>query len=61
MDIFNKAAAKYNMNFNNGNFKREEVYPFYEENGKVYVTTEEGNKQDFYDIDFNGLFTVLKN
>lgn len=53
--------ANYNMEFNNGKFKKNNIYKARVEGTKVFVTTEEGKEQDFYDIEVGTFFTFLKN
>lgn len=57
----NKATANYNMTFNNGTFKKDKDYDYEYKNKNVYVTTEEGKKQELLETEFNILFTFLKN
>lgn len=56
------AKANYNMRFDEGDFRKGRNYE-YENVGKgvVYVTTEQGKKQEFYFPEFDTLFTILKN
>ena len=52
--------ANYNMEFNNGKFKKNNIYEARVEGTKVFVTTEEGKEQDFTGAEFNTFFTILK-
>lgn len=59
----NKVEANYNMNFDNGHFKKGQTYQckYDEKKEKIFVTTEEGNEQEFFCFEFNTFFTFLKN
>ena len=63
MTTKNKAFANFNMNFNNGTFKKnhEYIFSYDTENEKVYVQTEEKRKQEFLPAEFDILFSFLKN
>ncbi len=52
----NFATARYNMNFNYGSFKKDQLYKYRYDKNKVYVVTEEGKEQDFYFSEFDALF-----
>lgn len=60
-----KAIANYKMTFNEGRFEKnkEYIYEYVKDNfdnlKKVFVTTEEGKKQEFLFSEFNVLFTIL--
>lgn len=62
-DIFTikKAKANYNMSFANGTFIKNNYYNYkYNRfDDIVYVTTEEGKKQDFYPYEFNTYFSII--
>ena len=62
IDNYNKAAANYNMSFNNGHFKQGKPYKYEydKEKERVLVTTEEGIKQEFFYSEFDMLFTFLE-
>ena len=53
----NVATARYNMSFDFGSFKKGQNYKYrYDDNNKIFVTTEESKEQDFYFSEFNALF-----
>ena len=59
----NIAIAKFNMHFDNGHFKKNKKYIYNykkENNEKIFITTEEGKKQEFWLSEFDTLFTPLK-
>lgn len=58
----NLVSANFNMTFDNGSFIKNKPYQFQTHIGKnlVYVTTEEGKKQEFSFPEFDALFTLLK-
>lgn len=58
----NLVSANFNMTFDNGSFIKNEPYQFKTDISKnlVYVTTEEGKKQEFSFPEFDTLFTLLK-
>lgn len=60
---YSKAAANYNMSFNNGSFKQGKIYQYRydKEKEKVFAIGEEGKEQEFFYTEFDMLFTFLKN
>lgn len=54
-----KASANFNMQLDNGSFERDQPYSYVYENDKVFVTTREGNIQEFTPAEFDMLFTLL--
>lgn len=58
------AIAKYNIGFNENHFIAGKKYKYRIDPSdirKFLITTEEGIEQDFWDIEFNTFFTILKN
>lgn len=53
--------ANFEMEFNEGKFHKNREYKARIENNKVFITTEEGKEQDFWDTEFSTFFTLLKN
>lgn len=53
--------ANFNMEFDNGKFKKNNIYKARIDEKKVFVTTEEGKEQEFLDIEVGTFFTFLKN
>lgn len=55
------AKADYNMSFKDKHFIKGCIYEFSynRDKAKVYVTTEEGKKQEFWLSEFNHFFTLV--
>ena len=59
-----KAAANFNMIFNEGSFLKNKAYKYRidpNDPDKVLVTTEEGKEQDLWYSEFDMIFTLLPN
>jgi len=58
---YNKAKAKYNMDFNQGHFYRGKIYNYRydQKEDKIFVLMEEAIEQDFLCSDFNILFFLI--
>jgi hypothetical protein len=55
-----KVIANYNMEFDNGTFKKDRLYPYYQKDNMFIVTTEENKEQSFFDFEFGMFFSLLK-
>lgn len=55
-----KVIANYNMVFDNGSFKKDRFYSYYQKGNLFIVTTEENREQPFYDFEFGMFFSLLK-
>lgn len=55
----NLVSANYNMEFNQGTFKKNNIYNYRYDKDKIFVTTEEKKEQDFTAAEFDILFNFL--